>query len=162
MLNEQVYGFGSSRGQICIRYTTLWVSKQAGCITEGGLNISWRHTLRKLVHFLSNWMGYDLGDSLPFDFEPNGFPFGSKSKWKLSPRSYPIQCDRKWKYCFLSDRKNVLPGSVVIGPNEDLPLKPLGTVFTCDVRMFQEPLIERPWRKEDLPFGCCGFSFRYF
>ena len=33
----------------------------------------------------------------PFDFEPNGIPFGSKSKGKLSLRSYPIQCERKWK-----------------------------------------------------------------
>ena len=60
-------------------------------------------TLRKLYfHFLSHWMGYDRGDSFPFDFEPNGFSFGLKSKWKLSPRSYPIQCERKWKYSFLS------------------------------------------------------------
>ena len=28
-------------------------------------------------------MGNDRGDSFPFDFEPNGFPFGSKSKGKL-------------------------------------------------------------------------------
>ena len=49
-------------------------------------------------------MGYDRGDSFPFDFEPNGTPFGSKSKGKLSPRSYPIQCDRKWKYSFFSVR----------------------------------------------------------
>ena len=32
-------------------------------------------------------MGYDRGDSFPFNFEPNGNPFGSKSKGKLSPRS---------------------------------------------------------------------------
>jgi len=25
-------------------------------------------------------MGHDRGESLPFDFEPNGIPFGSKSK----------------------------------------------------------------------------------
>ena len=25
-------------------------------------------------------MGYDRGDSIPFDFEPNGIKFGSKSK----------------------------------------------------------------------------------
>ena len=68
-------------------------------------------TLRKLCfHFLSNRMGYDRGDSSPFDFEPNGMPFGSKSKGKLSPRSYPIQCDRKWKYSFLS----VLRGKIVL------------------------------------------------
>ena len=47
-------------------------------------------------------MGYDHGDSFSFDFEPNGIPFGSKSKGKQSPRSYPIHCERKWKYCFLS------------------------------------------------------------
>ena len=60
-------------------------------------------TLRKLVfHFLSNWMGSDRGDSFPFDFEPNGFPFGSKSKRKLLPWSYPIECERKWNVSFLS------------------------------------------------------------
>ena len=47
-------------------------------------------------------MEYDRGDSFRFDFEPNGVPFGSKSKGKLSPRSYPIQCERKLKYSFLS------------------------------------------------------------
>ena len=47
-------------------------------------------------------MGYDRGDSFPFDFEPNGNTFGSKSKGKLSPRSYPIRCEGKWKYSFLS------------------------------------------------------------
>ena len=47
-------------------------------------------------------MGYDRGDSFPFDFEPNGFPFGSKSNGKLSLRSYPIQCERNYKYSFLS------------------------------------------------------------
>ena len=47
-------------------------------------------------------MGYDRGDCLRFDFEPNGIPFGSKSKGKLSPRSYPIQCERKCKYSFFS------------------------------------------------------------
>ena len=47
-------------------------------------------------------MVYDGGDSFPFDFEPIGLPFGSKSKGKLSPRSYPIQCESKWKCSFLS------------------------------------------------------------
>ena len=65
-------------------------------------------TLRKLyLHFLSHWMGYDRGNSFPFDFEPTGIQFGSKSKGKLSPRSYPIQCERKWKYSFLSVELNV-------------------------------------------------------
>ena len=48
--------------------------------------------LRKLdFHFLSNLMGYDRGDSDPFDFELNGIPFGSKSNGTLSPRLYPIR-----------------------------------------------------------------------
>ena len=47
-------------------------------------------------------MGYDRGDSFPFDFELNGILFGLKSKGKLSLRSYPIQCEWKWKYSFLS------------------------------------------------------------
>ena len=29
-------------------------------------------------------MGYDRGDSFPFDFEPDGIPFGSKLKGTLS------------------------------------------------------------------------------
>ena len=47
-------------------------------------------------------MGYDRGDGFPFDFEPNGIPFGSKSNGKLSPRSDPIQFERKWNTSFLS------------------------------------------------------------
>ena len=47
-------------------------------------------------------MGYDRGDSIPFDFEPNGNPFASKLKGKLSPRSYPIQFEGKWNASFLS------------------------------------------------------------
>ena len=35
--------------------------------------------LRKpYFQFLSNSMGYDRGESFPFDFELNGIPFGSK------------------------------------------------------------------------------------
>ena len=47
-------------------------------------------------------MGYDRGDSIPFDFEPNGIQFGSKSNGKLSLRSYPLQIEGKWKHSFLS------------------------------------------------------------
>ena len=50
-------------------------------------------------------MGYDRGDSFPFDFEPNGILFGSKLKGKLSPRSYPIPFERNWEYSFLSVRQ---------------------------------------------------------
>ena len=66
-------------------------------------------TLKKLYfHFLSNWMGYDRGDSFPFDFEPNGILFGSKSKGNLSPGPYPIQYERNWEYSFLSVVKLLL------------------------------------------------------
>ena len=47
-------------------------------------------------------MGYDRGDIFPFDLEPNGITFGSKSKGKLSPQPYPIQCERKWNTSFLT------------------------------------------------------------
>ena len=47
-------------------------------------------------------MEYDRVERFPFDFEPNGIPFGSKSEGKLSPRSYPIQCEKNWKYSFLN------------------------------------------------------------
>ena len=47
-------------------------------------------------------MGYDRGRSFTSDFEPNGIPFGSKSKGKLSPQPYPIQFERKRKHSFLS------------------------------------------------------------
>ena len=47
-------------------------------------------------------MGYDCGDSFPFNFESNGIPFGLKSKRKLSPPSYPIQIEKNWKYSFFS------------------------------------------------------------
>ena len=52
-------------------------------------------------------MGYDRGDSFPFDFESNVIPFGSKSKEKLSPWSYPIQFERNWKYTFLSEPSQI-------------------------------------------------------
>ena len=52
-------------------------------------------------------MGYDRGDSFPFDFEPNVNPFGSKSKGKLPSRSYHIHCERKWKHSFLSVRVTI-------------------------------------------------------
>ena len=50
-------------------------------------------------------MGYDSGDSFPFDFESNGNPFGSKSNGKLSPRTYLIQYERK--YSFLNEPNGI-------------------------------------------------------
>ena len=58
-------------------------------------------------------MGYDRGDSFPFEFEPNGTPFGSKSKGKLSPRSYRIQFERKLKHSFLSVQRTIVPTDLV-------------------------------------------------
>ena len=78
----------------CIRsYSFQFESNQKIIsLKVSGLPPKWNmftHKLRKLCfHFFSHWMGYDRGDS--FDFEPNGIPFGSKSKGKLSSRLYPI------------------------------------------------------------------------
>ena len=74
-------------------------------------------------------MGYDRGDSFPFDFEPNGIPFGSKSKGKLSPRSYPIQFERKWKYSFLSVETRQ-PLGVVFPVWRKIPA---GSIALCDI-----------------------------
>ena len=63
-------------------------------------------------------MGYDRGDSFPFDFEPNGNRFGSKSKGKLSQRPYPIQCERNWKYSFLSADLQI-PYTLVVYESEN-------------------------------------------
>ena len=47
--------------------------------------------MRKL-YFLSNWMGYDRNDSFPFDFEPNGLPFGLKLKgWYYDHISFNLK-----------------------------------------------------------------------
>ena len=56
-------------------------------------------------------MGYDRGDSFPFDFEPNGIPFGSKLKGKLSLQSYPIQYERKRKSSFFSVEIHLQPAA---------------------------------------------------
>ena len=57
-----------------------------------------KHILRKLnFNFLSNQMGYNRGDSFPFDFEQHGISFSSKSKGKLSPQLFPIRYERKLK-----------------------------------------------------------------
>ena len=101
---------------ICKTFQTvffLWEFKKFGSAVREGMRLQTcrvchsrlidKYTLRKLVfHFLSNWMGYDGGDSFHFDFEPNWNPFGSKSNVKLSPRSYAIQFERKWNISFLS------------------------------------------------------------
>ena len=38
-------------------------------------------------------MGYDRGDSFPFDFEPNEIPFGSKSKGKCYHDHIPLNVE---------------------------------------------------------------------
>ena len=82
-------------------------------------------------------MGYDRGDCFPFDFEPNGIPFGSKSKGKLSPRSYPIQCERKWKYSFLSADASMKCAHAYVDTHSlinptDFPLK----VLLCEISRY--------------------------
>ena len=54
------------------------------------------------LHFLSNWMEFDRGDSFPFNFKAIGISFGSKSKGKLSPLLYSIKFESKLKSIFLS------------------------------------------------------------
>ena len=54
------------------------------------------------ISFLSNRLEYDRSDSFPFDFEPNGITFSSKSKGKLPLRSYSIQFEETWKCVVLS------------------------------------------------------------
>ena len=57
--------------------------------------------LRKLLfRSTSYWMEHNRSDNFTFNFEPNGIPFGSRSKGKLSPRLYIFQYERKWKYSF--------------------------------------------------------------
>ena len=60
------------------------------------------YTLRKLYFlFLSNWMGYVISDSFPFDFEPNGIPFGSKlskGKSKFDSKS-KVKSNGIWQFC---------------------------------------------------------------
>ena len=58
-------------------------------------------TLRKLVfHFLSDWMGYDRGYSFHFKFEPNGIPFGSKSKENCHHDHIPFNLKGKGNIVF--------------------------------------------------------------
>ena len=59
----------------CI-FTEWFITEECHCISrsvvyENELASLCPCTLTKLAfHFLSNWMGYDHGDSIPFDFEP--------------------------------------------------------------------------------------------
>ena len=66
-------------------------------------------------------MRYDRGDSFPIDFEPNGNPFGSKSKGKLSPQTYPIQLERKWKYSFVSCTTCAYRPSITVRKQKTIP-----------------------------------------
>ena len=87
-----LFVIGIYNGYVChitVKMSRLWLS-----YTEKTIFFS--------IISLSHGMGYDCGDSFIFDFEPNGIPFGSKSKGKLSPRSYPIQFEKKWKYIVFS------------------------------------------------------------
>ena len=106
------------------------------------------YALRKLVfYFLSNWMGYDRGDSFSFDFEPNGNLFGSKSKGKPLQRSYPIQCERKWKYSFLSVARFVSPCMVTYVGLLNLYVFHISLTHVSDSKQGLESLIHNThWR----------------
>ena len=80
--------------------------------------IHWENYIN-VKRFHSNLMGYERGDSFPFDFETNGVPFGSKAKGKLSPWSYPIQCEWKWKY---SSLRVVFPVRIIKGTTAEYKL----------------------------------------
>ena len=56
---------------------------------------------------------YELGNSFPFDFEPNRIQFGSKLKGNLSPQSYSIQLERKWISIFLIINPNCLSATAI-------------------------------------------------
>ena len=61
---------------------------------------------RNFSFFLLFFYCLSISQLYLIDFEPNGIPFGSKSKRKLSPRSHPSQCGRKWKHSFLGTKEN--------------------------------------------------------
>ena len=66
-------------------------------------NSSERHTCTEKTRILFPFKldGIWSWGQFSFQFsEPNGIPFGLKSKEKLSSRSYPIHFERKWKYMF--------------------------------------------------------------
>ena len=62
-------------------------------------------------------MQYERSDSFAFDFEPNGNPFGSKSKAKPSyircDGSHSTQFEMKWKSIFPNDWPKRSPCSEV-------------------------------------------------
>ena len=63
---------------------------------EHGPHINCTRTKMNL-YFFPNSMESDRGNSSPYEFEPNGIPFGSKSKGELSQRSYSIEFERNYK-----------------------------------------------------------------
>ena len=63
-------------------FSTYFTEKSVESHTRLGRNCvglvhSCRTVLRVNFHFLTNTKRYDREDSLPFDYEPNGCPFGS-------------------------------------------------------------------------------------
>ena len=55
-------------------------------------------------------MGYDRGDSFPFNFEPNGILFGSKSKEKLCQHDHiPFNVKRNRNIVFSEWRRSFAP-----------------------------------------------------
>ena len=67
---------------------------------EHGPHINCTRTKMNL-YFFPNSMESDRGNSSPYEFEPNGIQFRSKSKGKLLLGSYSIQFEKKiyFYYC---------------------------------------------------------------
>ena len=58
-------------------------------------------------------MGYDRGDSFPFDFEPNGIPFGSNRK--ENDQETNMGYDRDYSFPFDFEPNEILFGSKLKG-----------------------------------------------
>ena len=83
---------------VCFTSAILYTQCIQSCIMLCTQYIHWENYVS--ISFHIEW---DMIVVTVFQFrfsEPNGIPFGSKSKGKLSPRLYPIQCKRKWKHSF--------------------------------------------------------------
>ena len=90
-------------------------------------------------------MGYNRGDSIPIDLEPNGIPFGSKLNEKLSPRSCPIQFERKWNSGFLSlDHREVILQTASWVPNWERVWNPLDHHLNHHIVRFKGGISQSP------------------
>ena len=83
-------------------------------------------------------MRYDRVDSFPFDFEPNGFPFGSilmgfRVRNTLTLPNYVSNSDKNKKKTWIGCPERLVPVGVMAAQFR-APLKPLGIIYCCNVR----------------------------